>query len=173
VIDKMRKMLPGMLFDLPTEAQWEFACRAGTVTQNYSGVPTTSEANTVADLAVLGKCGASGMVEVGSFRPNAFGLYDVIGNVGEAVRDLYDPNEYIISVDKKYVVPMSGDQIEPMGWNDGGAVLAADATCMMMYRGGTAERDYKYNRCSDRRQWYAIDSTWSNRFGYRLWLMAE
>ncbi len=92
-------------FDLPTEAQWEFACRAGTDTcfndgdaaANVSG----ANANTNAWLDALGRykfdggyingvtapaagCGpANGTAIVGSYAPNAWGLYDTHGNVWE------------------------------------------------------------------------------------------
>ena len=177
-IKKIRNLLSGMVFDLPTEAQWEYACRAGTDTQNYSGVPVTTEEAATADLVPLALSCKTGftkddLIEVGSYRPNAFGLYDILGNVGEAVRDLYDPSEFVTVTGSDYVVPMTGNQEEPMGWNDAAAVIAAGADCKMMYRGGTAERDYKHNRCADRRQWYGLEAPWSYRFGYRLWLKAE
>jgi hypothetical protein len=86
---------------------------------------------------------------------------------------LYDPAKAVQTGDSQYVVPMAGKQKEPMGWDDAAAVIAADTGCKMMYRGGNHERNYTWNRSSDRRQWYSIDSTWSSRFGYRLWLKAE
>ena len=177
-IKKIRNLLPGMVFDLPTEAQWEYACRTGTDTHNYSGVPVTTEEAATADLVPLAfSCKANFKngehVEVGLYRPNAFGLYDILGSVGEAVRDLYDPSEFVTVAGADYVIPMTGNQKEPMGWNDRTAVLAVGADCKMMYRGGTPDRDYRHNRCSDRRQWYGLDSPWSYRFGYRLWLKAE
>ena len=172
-IKKIRNLLPGLVFDLPTEAQWEFACRAGTYTQNYSGVPAATEAAAIADVALLARYNESGIAEVGLYRPNAFGLYDILGNVGEAVRDLYDPAKTVQAGDAQYIAPMEGNQEEPMGWNDAAAVIAAGADCKMMYRGGNYERNYSWNRSSDRRQWYSIDSTWSSRFGYRLWLKVD
>ena len=73
--------------DLPTEAQWEFACRAGTMTDYNNG------GSTEADLATLGRYlgnrsdgrgGFSrGTTTVGSYAPNRWGLYDMHGNVAE------------------------------------------------------------------------------------------
>jgi formylglycine-generating enzyme required for sulfatase activity len=70
---------------LPTEAQWEYACRAGTTTAYHSG-------NTIADLNKVGWHGGNsgGKLHPGGQKmPNAWGVYDMHGNVREFVRDLY------------------------------------------------------------------------------------
>ncbi len=77
-LGKLRKRI-GLEFDLPTEVQWEYACRAGAKGDfNVDGV----------ELVKLGKyAGNDGQsnhhVKVGSFMPNAWGLYDMHGNVWE------------------------------------------------------------------------------------------
>ena len=81
----------GLVFDLPTEAQWEYACRAGTTTALNSGKNLTSAEKDVNmdDVgrykfnASDGKGGYSEDTKVGSYLPNAWGLYDMHGNVSE------------------------------------------------------------------------------------------
>jgi formylglycine-generating enzyme required for sulfatase activity len=75
---------------LPTEAEWEYACRAGTVAPFYNG---STNDNTVGNLAWYGSCcgGNSGNQThaVGGKAANGFGLYDMLGNVSEWVNDGY------------------------------------------------------------------------------------
>ena len=71
-------------YRLPTEAEWEYACRAGTMTAySYGDSLTKSDAN-YGD-GTLGNTKA-----VGSYQPNAFGLYDMHGNVWEWCEDCYE-----------------------------------------------------------------------------------
>ena len=67
-------------YRLPTEAEWEYACRAGTTTTySYGDSLTKSDAN----------IGGKSTKVVGSHKPNAFGLYDMHGNVWEWCEDWY------------------------------------------------------------------------------------
>jgi formylglycine-generating enzyme required for sulfatase activity len=69
---------------LPTEAEWEYACRAGTKTRFYWG----DDASVVGDYAVcLTTDSAEDIQAVGGKKPNAWGLYDMIGNVSEWCSD--------------------------------------------------------------------------------------
>ena len=72
---------------LPTEAQWEYACRAGTTTRFPCGDELTS-----ADANFNSKPGLPCVV--GSHPANPFGLYDATGNVWEWCSDYYDPKYY-------------------------------------------------------------------------------
>ena len=87
----------GMAFDLPTEAQWEYACRAGTVTALNNGKELTGT-EACDNLAALGRYAHNGggddtasgrHSEVGSYIPNAWGFYDMHGNVWEWCLDWY------------------------------------------------------------------------------------
>ena len=89
----------GGVLRLPTEAEWEYACRAGTTTAFHFGSQCQSgQANCNVhsslwpdnkDVPYLGRT-----TTVGSFEPNAFGLFDVHGNVSERCLDWYDKNFY-------------------------------------------------------------------------------
>jgi serine/threonine protein kinase len=77
----------GLEYRLPTDAQWEYACRAGTTTATAFGDQLDStQANFGGDWPYNGAPKGPSLgkaVEVGSYRPNAWGIYDMHGNVGE------------------------------------------------------------------------------------------
>ena len=76
-------ILTGREYRLPSEAEWEYACRAGTTTPFYFGETITGE---------LANYDASETTPVGQFTPNAFGLYDMHGNVWEWCADTWHDN---------------------------------------------------------------------------------
>jgi formylglycine-generating enzyme required for sulfatase activity len=86
----------GKIYRLPSESQWEYACRAGTTTPFYFGETITPElvnynGNYPYANAPKGKYREE-TTDVGSFPPNAFGLYDMHGNVWEWCLDTWHDN---------------------------------------------------------------------------------
>ena len=83
----------GLLFRLPSEAEWEYACRAGTTTPFYFGETISADQANYNGNYVYGK-GKQGVyrkqtTDVGSFSPNAWGLCDMHGNVWEWCADTW------------------------------------------------------------------------------------
>jgi len=94
-------------YRLPTEAEWEYACRAGSTTRYYCGDDPTElvKVGNVADAAskkeipgwefvVHGSDGYVFTAPAGRFRPNGFGLYDMHGNAAQWCSDWYRPDYY-------------------------------------------------------------------------------
>ena len=82
----------GLGLDLPTEAQWEYACRAGTTNLYNNGGSSTNDLKQLGrygDNEQDGRGGYSEHTTVGSYLPNAWGLYDMHGNVWERLLDWF------------------------------------------------------------------------------------
>ena len=94
-IGKLRAKTGINTFDLPTEAQWEYACRAGTTTTYYWGDSEDGD---------YMHCSSRSPVSVGAKKPNAWGLYGMSGNVMEWCLDWFGELSY--GVDPKG--PFSG-----------------------------------------------------------------
>ncbi|HEX4145873.1 MAG TPA: SUMF1/EgtB/PvdO family nonheme iron enzyme [Pirellulales bacterium] len=88
----------GKLYRLPTEAEWEYACRGGTISPfSFGDSCNGSEANCNGERPYGTKIKGKNLerpTTVGSFRPNAFGLYDMHGNVWERCSDWFDGRYY-------------------------------------------------------------------------------
>jgi formylglycine-generating enzyme required for sulfatase activity/tRNA A-37 threonylcarbamoyl transferase component Bud32 len=103
----------GKNYRLPSEAEWEYACRAGTTTPFYFGESITSElvnynGNYTYGSAPKGQ-NRQQTTDVGSFPPNAFGLYDMHGNVWEWCLDDYIDNYSDAPKDGSALTGRSGD----------------------------------------------------------------
>ena len=145
-----RNLIPnGYKFDLPTEAQWEYACRAGTTTSLNSGKNITSNGSCY-NLDEVGwySNNSDGYThEVGQKKPNAWGIYDMHGNVWEWCRDWY--GDY-----------PSASVTDPTGPNGGSN---------RVLRGGSWFSDARDCRSADRINYYP--GSRSNELGFRLALV--
>ena len=85
---------------LPTEAEWEYAARAGSTEARYGPIDEVAWYSNNSGLKTH---------EVGQKRANGFGLYDMLGNVWEWVNDWYDQNYYQNSPSQDPDGPASGE----------------------------------------------------------------
>lgn len=79
-----------VVYDLPTEAQWEYACRAGTQSAWSFG----NDVQAITEFAIVGQKGMPSPAPVGLRRANPFGLFDMHGNVDEWCLDWHNHNFY-------------------------------------------------------------------------------
>jgi formylglycine-generating enzyme required for sulfatase activity len=90
---------------LPSEAEWEYACRAGTTTAFHNG---SSDDNTVGSIAWYAENSSNQTHAVGGKAANALGLHDMVGNVMEYVNDWYGSTYYSVSPSTNPLGPVSG-----------------------------------------------------------------
>ena len=86
-IDKLNDLDPNHTYRLPTEAEWEYACRAGTSDAYYWG--NSSSESTMSSYCWYTVNSNSSTHPVGTKTPNSWGLYDMSGNVWEWCQDVY------------------------------------------------------------------------------------
>jgi len=103
-IDRLNAQSPAdFRFDLPSEAQWEYAARSGGKNERYAG---GQELETVGWFADNNTTGAT--APVGRKRPNSLGIYDMSGNVWEWCRDIYLSDAYRRHSKKDPVIARGG-----------------------------------------------------------------
>lgn len=140
----------GLPYRLPTEAEWEYACRAGTTTTFSTGELLPAEFIKNPDSSWYPVPGRSrGRAEVvplnvGKTQPNAWGLYDMHGNVEEWCLDWYGSYE-------------AGEQVDPIGREDGDFKLT---------RGGSHGTFGYYLRSANRQGTLPDDKSWY--IGFRI-----
>jgi formylglycine-generating enzyme required for sulfatase activity len=103
-IKRLNKKEKHSRYRLPTEAEWEYAIRAGTTSVNYFG----NDMSQILDYAWIEDNSGGTTHPVGLKRPNPWGLYDMIGNVWEFVKDWYGENYYAKSPSVDPTGPSSG-----------------------------------------------------------------
>jgi formylglycine-generating enzyme required for sulfatase activity len=106
----------GRVYHLPTEAEWEYACRGGATSYqifHFGNSASSLQANFVGH-TVYGKVEGGPWLQrtttVGSYRPNGYGLYDMHGNVGEWCADWHSKDYYANSDLKDPQGPQNGDR---------------------------------------------------------------
>ncbi|MCA2554668.1 MAG: SUMF1/EgtB/PvdO family nonheme iron enzyme [Microcystis sp. M04BS1] len=127
--------LTGREYRLPSEAEWEYACRAGTTTPFYFGETITGKlANYDASYTYAGEAKGEYRQQttlVGQFPPNAFGLYDMHGNVWEWCADTWHDNYDGAPTDGSAWIDNGNDNRSPLR---GGAWCFNPYYCRSAYR---------------------------------------
>ena len=119
----------GVFYRLPTEAEWEYACRAGTTT----AFPFGNEVSGLKEYAYTKENSGDKFHKVKQLKPNAWGLYDMLGNLSEWTLDQYDPKAYESLADK------ASDPIKAPG-----------PRYPRVVRGGSFLTEAKESRCANR-----------------------
>ena len=161
-IDTFRKRYAGygIRIDLPTSAQWEYACRAGEGKPLYTG-ETYNEANVMK----LARCksnknaadcegGTASCSTVGSYEPNRWGLFDMYGNVMEQCLDVYEDLSAIDDT-KVYVDPI-------------GAARPESGTFTRVFRGNYYDASWSGIRSGGYIYQYSDTASRAGSQGYRL-----
>jgi formylglycine-generating enzyme required for sulfatase activity len=146
----------GEFYRLPTEAEWEYACRAGTTTPYYFG----GDASQLKDYAWFAADSGGKYQPVATKKPNAWGLYDMLGNAMEWTLDGYAPYTAAPQTDPwvKATQPYP-NSVRGGSWND----PAGQLTCASRVASDASwkQQDPQLPKSI----WYETDAQW---LGFRL-----
>ena len=149
--------------DIPTEAMWEYVCRAGSTTATYEGDLTIShpytDLDSVLDLIAWYSANSDGVTHpVGLKKANAWGFYDMLGNVNEWCLDQYESSSATMSGDSVIDPPgYSSDVKYPLRILRGGGFAHVASDCR-----SSARKRYRYGHDT------SDDYTVLKSCGYRL-----
>ena len=129
----------GVFYRLPTEAEWEYACRAGSNNAYFFG----DDAKQLKDYAWFSVNSKNKYQKVGQKKPNAWGLYDMLGNVAEWTLDQYD---------EKYFTNVTEGAVDP--------TFTSEDTYPKTVRGGGYTDKPETLRCASRGK---SDPSWNKR----------
>ena len=153
----MGRLPAGYEYTLPTEAQWEYACRAGTTTPfSFGSALNGDKANCNGNVpygCVAEGCNLNSTAKVASYAPNAWGLYDMHGNVWEWCRDCCEWKNGVGALTGTYY---KDSAVDP--WCRNGR--------LRVYRGGSWFSNASYCRAAYRN--YSDPSLRNNTIGFRI-----
>jgi len=146
----------GEFYRLPTEAEWEYACRAGATTPYYFG----SDVSQLGDYAWYSANSKGKYQKIETKKPNAWGLFDMLGNVMEWTLDQYEPYKGTDQSDP-WIKPTQPYPIVARGgsWND----PASAATCASRVASDPSWK--QQDPQLPKSVWYETDAQW---LGFRL-----
>lgn len=153
----------GRKYRLPTEAEWEYACRAGTTTAFHCGDSLSSREANFNGNYPAGDADKGPYLRrterVGTYKPNALGLYDMHGNVAEWCADWYDPDYYFDSPEEDPLGPPLG--VVPTNFTNNG-----DQNYFVVVRGGCWVDDGR--ACRSAYRFRAMPNTQYRLIGFRI-----
>jgi formylglycine-generating enzyme required for sulfatase activity len=134
--------ITGKTYRLPTEAEWEYACRGGTTTRYYFG----DDANQLEDYAWYNGNSQKTTHPVGQKKPNAWGLYDMSGNVWEWCEDNWHDNYIGAPKDGSAWFIKNDNRSQSLKCLRGGSWLNLPVSCRSANRGRSFRGfDYFYD----------------------------
>jgi formylglycine-generating enzyme required for sulfatase activity len=145
----------GQFYRLPTEAEWEYACRAGTTTAYSWG----DDASKIGEYAVYSDNSNGKYAKVGTKKPNPWGLFDMHGNVMEWTLDQYAVDAYSHPKDWERSKDPYPHSVRGGGWADDAVRLRSGAR-------GASDPSWKAQDPQlPKSIWYLTDAQW---LGFRL-----